>query len=239
MGVDYTGCEAIFRSFKYITNKKNVLTLGRQGIHIHPHTIDYFLEKNGWAHLKNKYHWGFCEPLFTDIGFETVDSIDNSSYEGASIIHNMNQPIPTQYHNRYDYILDAGTTEHIFNTPQVCENIINALTIGGVYVSIIPNNNLSGHGIYQFSPEFFLSAYSPKYGMEVQELYLAKVGSGYDTWIHVNDFNAAENGRNTSRFESTDHVYIIAIIRKVSNDRLNLITNSPNQYSYENIDWKN
>lgn len=238
MGIDYTGCEAIFRSFRYLTSKTRVLTLGRQGIHIHPITVNYFLEKNNLSHLINKYQWGFCEQFFMDMGFENVDSIDNSAYEDASIIHNMNTPIPAIYHNKYDYILDAGTTEHIFNTPQVCENIINALTIGGVYVSIIPNNNLSGHGIYQFSPEFFLSAYSSKYGMEVQELYLAKVGSGYDTWIHVNDFNENENGRNTSRFESNDHVYIIAIIKKVSNERLSLITNSPNQFSYENIDWK-
>jgi hypothetical protein len=237
MGIDYAVCEAIFQSLKYVTNKKNALTLGRQGIHIPPTTVDYFLDKYKYPDLKNKYHWGFCEQLFTDIGFENVDSLDNSSYEGASIIHNMNNPIPCDF-KKYDYILDAGTIEHIFNTPQVCENIINLLNIDGIFVSITPNNNLSGHGIYQFSPEFYLSAFSKKYGMEVQELYIGKVNSGINEWINVNNFNERENGRNTSKFDTLDHVYTIAIIKKISNDRENLITNSPNQYSYENIDWK-
>jgi hypothetical protein len=237
MGIDFTGCECIFKSFKYAKNKKELLTLGRQGIHIPPYTVDYFLEKNNFNHLKNKYHWGFCEQLFMDLGFDHVDSLDNSSYEGANIIHNMNNPIPNDS-KKYDYILDAGTIEHIFNTPQVCENIINLLNIDGIFVSITPNNNLSGHGIYQFSPEFYLSAFSKKYGMEVLELYIGNVGSGFDDWINVNDFNEKNNGRNTSSLNSLQHVYIIAIIKKISDVRENLITNSPNQYSYENIDWK-
>lgn len=237
MGIDYTGCEAVFRSLQYVKNKRQLLTLGRQGIHTHPQDIDAFLAKYHFPHLQGNYHWGFCETFFTDLGFERVVSVDNSDYEGASIIHNMNTPIPHDA-PKYDYILDAGTTEHIFNTPQVCENIIQLLNVGGIYVSITPNNNLSGHGIYQFSPEFYLSAFSRPYGMEVQELYLAKVGSGFDTWIDVNNLRDCEAGRNTSRFYSNDHVYVIAIIRKISDDRLSLLTHSPNQYSYENIDWK-
>jgi len=245
MGIDWTVCDALFQSFKYTTSKKRLLTLGRQGIHINASTFNYFLEKNNLPHLKDRYQYGtFCEHFFMDMGFETVDSIDNSSYEGASIIHNMNNPIPTDLcrdKGGYDYIFDGGTTEHIFNTPQVCENIINLLNVGGIYVAITPNNNFSGHGIYQFSPEFYLSAFSSKYGMEVQELYLAKLGCEHETWINVNSFNpdpVAGYGRNISRFNSDDPVYIVAFIKKISNDRLSLITNSPNQFSYEQIDWK-
>jgi hypothetical protein len=237
MGIDYTGCDCIFRSLRYVKNKTNLLTLGRQGIHIPPHTVDFFLENNNLSHLKNRYHWGFCEQFFRDLGFQNIDSLDNSTYEGASIIHNMNKPVPPGL-KKYDYILDAGTIEHIFNTPQVCENIINLLNVDGIYVSITPNNNQSGHGIYQFSPEFYLSAFSRKYGMEVQALYLAKVGSGFNDWIDVNNFNEKNDGRNNTKFDGNDHVYIIAIIKKISEERESLITNSPNQFSYENIDWK-
>ena len=140
--------------------------------------------------------------------------IDNSPFEGATIIHNMNQPIHRQ---PYDFILDGGTIEHIFNTPQVCENIIHLLNVGGVYLSITPNNNFSGHGMYQFSPEFYLSAFSEEYGMKVLELYLAKVGTGIEEWINVNSY---QGGRNTSSY---DEVYIIAIIQKVSMERKSLI----------------
>lgn len=237
MGIDYTGCDAIFRSFAYVKNRRNLLTLGRQGIHIAPHTMNHFLQKNNFSHLTNKYEWGFCEQLFIDLGFGNVDSLDASNYENANIIHNMNHPIPNNF-NKYDYILDAGTMEHIFNTPQVCENIINMLNIDGIFVSITPNNNLSGHGIYQFSPEFYLSAFSNKYGMEVKALYLARVGTEFTDWIDVNNYNIDDTGRNTKKFSTNEHVYIIAIMQKISNDRESLIVNSPNQYSYENIDWK-
>lgn len=237
MGIDKLMCEAVFRSLEYVKERGSMLTLGRQGIHVHPDVINMFLEENKYVDLKDKYVWGYCEELFKDIGFSRVDSLDYSNYENASIIHNFNTPVSNELHCKYSLILDGGTTEHLFNTPQVCENIINLLEIGGVYVSVTPNNNLSGHGIYQFSPEFFLSAFSLKYGMEVQELYLAKVESKFKDWLNVNDRRGGKNGRNITKFDGDTHVCIIAIIRKVTNERENLLVNSPNQYSYENVDW--
>jgi len=234
MGIDYTGCEAVLHSVKFINTKNSAVTLGRQGIHMSPNTIDGLLDKYFYTSIKNRNYGGFCETFLHDLGFGHIDSIDNSSYEGASIIHNMNYPIPNDF-KKYDFVLDGGTTEHIFNIPQVCENIIELLNVGGIYLAITPNNNLSGHGMYQFSPEFYLSSFSKPYGMEVQELYIAKVGSSIESWINVNSFGS---GRNVSKFDGNDEVYIIAIIKKISNDRTNLILNSPNQYSYEQIDWK-
>ena len=235
MGLDYTGTEAVLNSLKFINNKKNAITLGRQEIHINYNIIDNFLDKYLLSNFKNKKYSGFCETFLRDIiGFESIDSIDNSNYEGASIIHNMNNPIPNNL-KKYDFVLDLGTIEHIFNVPQVCENIINLLNIGGIFLSVTTNNNFSGHGIYQFSPEFYLSAFSKKYGMEIQKLYLAKVNSGIESWINVNTYG---NYRNEYKFEGNEKVYIIAIVKKISNERENLILNSPNQFSYEEIEWK-
>src|SRR5262245_60965155 len=36
----------------------------------------------------------FAEPLFKVLGAKTVDSIDYSDFEGASIVHDLNQPVP-------------------------------------------------------------------------------------------------------------------------------------------------
>jgi len=227
MGIDYTGCEALLHTLHYVKKGKAV-TLGRQEIHIPSSTLEFFLQKYQY---EPKPYIGFCEPLLNYLGFESIDSVDNSDFEGASILHNMNHPI---HREPYDFILDGGTIEHIFNVPQVCENIINLLNVGGVYLSITPNNNSSGHGIYQFSPEFYLTAFSEEYGMKVVELYLAKVGTGIEEWINVNSY---QSGRNMSTFGTNEPVYIIAIIQKVSNKRKSLLTNPPNQYSYEQ-DWR-
>jgi SAM-dependent methyltransferase len=235
MGIDKTGLEAILYSLKYVTNKKTLLTLGHQGIHIDQSTVDQILDE--YNLLESNKCEQYADSLFLDLGFETVDSLDYSSFEGASLIHNLNTPLPAD-HKTFDYIFDGGTIEHIFNLPQVCENIINLLNIGGLYISVVPNNNFSGHGIYQFSPEFFLSAFTPTYGTEVVALYLAEVDSRFDRWIDVLARSLENEGRNLSKFNTTNAVYIIAVVKKISNDRENLITKSPNQYSYENVSWK-
>jgi len=74
--------------------------------------------------------------------------------------------------------------------------------------------------------------------MELQKIYIAHVDSDFSTWIDVNTYNKEHNGRNCAKFNSTNPVYIITIAKKISNVRDNLIIKSPNQYSYENIDWK-
>jgi hypothetical protein len=238
MGIDYTCCEALLYSLQYTKSKTNLLTFGRQGIHIPMNMVNNFLDKYNFDCMEYNYDKNiFCENLLLHLGFGNIDSIDNSNYEDANIIHNLNLPISNNL-KKYDYILDCGTIEHIFNTPQVCENIINLLNHDGIYLSVTPNNNFSGHGIYQFSPEFYLSAFSKEYGMEIKSLYLAKVGSGITDWIDVNNLNIEETfGRNISKFDGNEPVYIIAIIKKISNERKNLISDSPNQNSYENYEW--
>jgi hypothetical protein len=243
MGIDKTALELILLSQNYVKrnddNVANILTLGRQQIHISKNDINHLLSKYKFSSLINKYNvYDYSENLFTNLFEEKwkyifVDSMDNSDYEGASIIHNLNNPFNSS--KKYQYIYDGGTIEHIFNIPQVIENIIDMLDINGLFVSITCNNNFSGHGIYQFSPEFFLSSLNEKYGMKIESIYLGKVHTSFEEWIDVNDY---KDGRNCTKFDDSEPVYILTIARKISNIRENLITNSPHQYSYEKIDWE-
>jgi hypothetical protein len=245
MGIDITALELILLSQKYVNYKNidndvNILTLGRQQIHIECKDINNSLNKYNFSKLIDKFnYYDFSENLFRQLMNEkykceiNVDSIDNSKYEDASIIYNLNLPYNST--KKYQYIYDGGTIEHIFNIPQVIENVINMLDIDGLFVSVTCNNNFSGHGMYQFSPEFFLSSLNKKYGMEIEAIYIGKVHTGFDEWINVNDY---KGGRNCSKFDSNDPVYILTIARKISDNRENLILNSPHQYSYEQGDWK-
>ena len=260
MGIDKTGLEAIILSQKHVNpnNRANAMSLARQQIHIQPQTMHAMFRKygiNAPLHACGEYF----EAFFKNMGYTVTDSIDNSAYENATIIHNLNLPLRFQGNRqskqeglrfqgnrqseglrfqgnerKYDYVFDGGTIEHIFNCPQVWENIIDMMEIGGIFCSVTVNNNLSGHGIYQFSPEFFLSAFAPKYGMEVLELYLAEVNSDKEQWIDVKSFNG---WRNNTQINTQNPVYIIAIIRKISDERESLLLNPPNQYSYESVDW--
>jgi SAM-dependent methyltransferase len=237
MGIDATSLESILCSLKYVKPGGHALTLARQGIHLDKQKVDYYIQKYSKSVSANVVT-PFCETLFADLGFSSTASIDCSSYESATILHDLNQPIPPELKQKYDYIYDGGTIEHIFNIAQVVDNISDMLKVGGIFCSVTVNNNLSGHGIYQFSPEFFLSAFSERYGMKVHELYLAEVNSEKARWIDVNSYHENNGGRNMAKFNSTNQVYIITIAEKISEDRLSVVTSAPQQYMYEQIDWK-
>ena len=212
MGIDLTGRQAIEKSLEFVTDRKNALTLGRQTI---CGTSD------------------FCEALFTQtFGFETVDSIDYSSYEGASIIHNMNTPIYSE--RKYKFIFDGGTSEHIFNVPQVLENVIHLLDVDGVFCSVTPNNNFSGHGMYQFSQDLFQSCFTPTYGMEILGLWIAIANDESTPWI---DMNVQKNTNIVRGFDTYNGVYIVCIARKVTDVRASLLEQPPCQHCYEKNLW--
>lgn len=182
---------------------------------------------------------GYCEPLLRWLGCGRIESLDVNAYEGASILHDMNFPVPSQLHDKYDFIYDGGTIEHIFHMPQVCQNIIDMLKVGGVFLSVTCNNNFSGHGMYQFSPEFFFSAFSKKYGMQIIEMFLAENETAVDTWVPLRPSAEHASLRNTTTIHTFTGVYIITIAKKVSSsqDRQCLLTSPPQQHSYEASEW--
>lgn len=103
-----------------------------------------------------------------------VDEIDASPFEGASIIHDMNYPIPSEYHQQYDFLYDGGTTEHIFDIKQVFANINNLVKPGGCVAISVPANNQMGHGFYQFSPELYYRYFSPMNGFIQTAVFLCE-----------------------------------------------------------------
>ena len=240
MGIDIVTFQAILKSFKYINKKDSILTLGRQQFHLYYHDIQCFLQEYSMFPLESNIHNyinpNYCETFFHDIGFKKVLSLDNSDYEKANIIFNFNLPVKVSEEQKFDYIFDGGSTEHIFNQLQVCQNIINLLNVGGVFCSVTCNNNFSGHGLYQFSPEYFLSVYNEKYGMQILELYLAEADKDSIEWINVNSYNGY---RNMSKIDTKNYVYIVAIVKKIEEKGENILfENPPNQFSYEEIEWK-
>ena len=53
------------------------------------------------------------------LGAKSIDSIDFSDYENASIIHDLNIDLPNNLENKYSLVLDWGTLEHFFNFLQL------------------------------------------------------------------------------------------------------------------------
>lgn len=157
---------------------RRVLTIGRQQLYLRPNDLDR-LESEfdiGGAFNGFRTEWGeFCEPFLRQIvDCESIDSIDHSDFEAATILHDLNQPVPAELHEQYDLVLDGGTLEHIFHLPTAISNYINMLAVGGTLVLGTNANNHCGHGFYQFSPELFFRVFSELNGFEKPTVVLVQ-----------------------------------------------------------------
>jgi len=203
----------------------SICTLGRLTLFATQSEINQILREHGRDPVRLPEHKGqyFVDDLLPLLGIRTVDSLDYSSFEGATIVHDLNQPIPTELHHRYDLVLDGGTLEHVFNFPTALWNAMKLLKVGGHLMIRTPANNQCGHGFYQFSPELFFSALSPENGFKLERIYITGKGGPY----HVID--PATVHRRVELL-SGDVAYLMVHAKKINNGPANLV--SPQQSDY-------
>lgn len=151
----------------------SAVTLGRQCVFLHFSDLRALRTLIGQdaaasAWLK-QYKWGdYADLFFQDVlKFDTIDSIDVSNYEGATILHDFGEPIPPALTERFDLAFDGGTIEHVFNVPVALSNLMKLVRVDGIVYTASPSNNLCGHGFYQFSPELLYRVFSPANGYEI------------------------------------------------------------------------
>ena len=99
--------------------------------------------------------FGVATAWWRALGAQTLDVLDMSDFEGANVLADLNLPIAAELHGQYQFVFDGGVTEHVMNARQCLMNAAAMVAVGGHLASITPANNQSGHGIYQFGPEFF------------------------------------------------------------------------------------
>jgi hypothetical protein len=110
----------------------------------------------------------FAESFFERVGAASVDSLDFSPYQGANLIHDMNDPLPDSLKGRFQLLHDGGTMEHVFHIPHYLANCMKLLQVGGFYVGVVPADQWMGHGFYQFSPELLFRVFSEANGFRLR-----------------------------------------------------------------------
>lgn len=180
MGIVYPDARRLWAARRRGISFRETATLGRQNLYLHRSEIrqfqrDYLAAYGGSQVPLSSYEFGgWADEFFKSVlGVESLVTIDNSDYEGAGVIHDLNLPLPLNLANRFDVVLDGGTLEHVFNFPVAISNAMRMLRVGGTLFMSTPANNLCGHGFYQFSPELMFRIFAPENGFELREVTLS------------------------------------------------------------------
>ena len=167
MGVGFTAAKFILSGVHMGMKLDAVCTLGRQSL---------FMKASVVASLLSTYHccpadfWTvypkndpspIADALFQILGATRIDALDNSAYEGANVVHDLNKPLPVALMEQYDLVLDAGTLEHVFHFPTVLENAMRMVKPGGDIIFIKPANGLCGTAFISSAPSSSSVSFAP------------------------------------------------------------------------------
>jgi hypothetical protein len=178
-----------------------VLTIGRQSLDVDQ---KFLRSKLG----KPVEPSGYCEPVLLALGASSVDSLDVSDYESATIVLDLGKPCC--FNQRFDTIIDGGSLEHIFDAATAFRNLVDLCEIGGRIMHILPVNNLNGHGFWQFSSDLVHSLYCGRNGFSDTKVYYA---SSIDptTWYEM---PVAKPGVRVE-IVSIEPIILLSVTRKI------------------------
>ncbi|GAA7764453.1 hypothetical protein RN01_07020 [Cupriavidus sp. SHE] len=215
MGIDIYVLDFLLRSRRRPLG--NTLWLGRQGFHIHPDqapVAQRILDRHAPGTPLNLLTGttGYGEALFSWLGATSITAMDNSAYEGSTLLHDLNCPVPDRLRGVFDCIFDGGTIEHVFNVPMALSNVHAMLRPGGVFLSVNAANNQLGHGFYQFSPELMWRVFSRDAGYEIESMCLMDL-IGYPTPMDLVD--PVMLGRRDEIGPTAGPTYLMVAARKI------------------------
>jgi SAM-dependent methyltransferase len=174
MGIDLNCAQLLIRAKTNGASFERMATLGRQELHASRPDLLSILKRNNYC-PSPEYQRKLLDPttvyaedFFTLLGAKEIVAIDASDYEGAQVVHDMNDPIPDYLESSFDLFLDGGTLEHVFDFPTASRNCLRTVRPGGRFISFTMANNFSGHGFYQFSPELFFRLLSKENGYSME-----------------------------------------------------------------------
>ncbi len=190
MGITRTDCTLLFHARSLGVNYRKTCMLGRLHLYVTQEEINACIARyNQSVKSINAVNFtdGYSEPLFEILGAHDVQSIDYSAYEKATIIHDLNNPLPEEFNHQFSCMIDGGTIEHIFNFPVAIKSCMDAIEVGGHYIGISPANNQMGHGFYQFSPELYYRIFSEENGFRIKTMLVSVDNEADTVWYEVAD----------------------------------------------------
>jgi len=212
MGLDSDGAKFLFAARAAGVSFRHTAMLGRQNFFPAISHLQRLLDLRQKGLSAAEFltdSKGYAEKLFEFLGANEIVAIDNSNYEGAAIVTDLNAPVAATLKNRFTAICDGGCLEHIFHFPQAIKNCMEMLRLGGHFLGITPANNFCGHGFYQFSPEIYFRVFSEPNGFALRAILTKE----RNTWFLVDD-PAQFGGR--VELQNNRPTYLFVLAEKIS-----------------------
>lgn len=178
MGLCFSDVKALLRARNSGVSFESVLIVGRQSLFLHPSEVKVLKKEAAALGRPSSSLAGFAFGDYADeflrefVGMQSLTVLDNSDYEGADLIHDLNRPVAQHLWNSFDVVIDAGSLEHIFNFPTAITSLMRMTKVGGKLFITTPANNLCGHGFYQFSPELMFRVFAEPNGFHLERAVL-------------------------------------------------------------------
>ncbi len=171
MGISRAGARLLLEEARQRPFSGRMLQLGRQRIHFDQSDMDRLAALHSVDLQRAIPPTNVFKPIddpsclddgsfFSELGFHEVESLDYSSDENPTYVHDLNNLVPSILKDRFDMIYDGGTMEHVFDVRSVLRNIFEMLHVGGRIIHSSPSSNHIDHGFYMFSPTLFLDYYA-------------------------------------------------------------------------------
>jgi hypothetical protein len=148
--------------------------------------------------------------FFNKLGCET-DYFDFAEIRGGEIIADLNVPLDTAHHGKYDIVIDTGTLEHCFNVGIAFENMCRLVQVGGLIISAAPMSKVN-HGFWNFSPCAYDNYFRQNH---FDSLFL---GAFYRDSEGLKQLDISPNGRQLAPAESI----LMAIARRTEQSTFKL-----------------
>lgn len=236
MAIDSNALRLLLWAKSLGASYKKTLTLGRQGVTftagelrraardcglvISPEQVKACFKKEPMTGL-------FAEGFFAALGAEELVSVDRSSMEDATLLHDLNNPFPNSMHHTFDMVIDGGTLEHIFDYPGALRNSLQLVRTGGHFVTVAPANSFMGHGFYQISPELFFRVFNASNGFQLVKIVLFSGAKRGATFYEVTD---PVNVGGRVELAGSKPMYLAVIAKRVAEQRL--FESQPQQSDY-------
>lgn len=238
MGLDSNACRLLLLAKRQGTDFSRTLCLGRLNLALSQSMMKRALLEFGLfrddAQIDRIFSdpGGFSEPFLKELGAHQVDSVDATSYEGATFTQDLNQSLPVNLQRQYDVVIDGGTLEHVFNFPVALKSAMEAVKEGGRLFIMTQCNNAMGHGFYQFSPELYYRIFRPENGFVVENMFIAEGSFGRVPWHSV-----ADPGSIKRRVELVNDVQTYLLIAAKRTTVVPIFNNWPQQADYS-VSWR-